>query len=127
MHNLEANKNDLLRESDSFISESGRKWFQETLQTLAASDQVIEDLGLYSAMVKRKLGSACLQRAATIDTTFSSLDIRHWTIADTARLILLMSVIERDPEQVESIILSYYKMGDEWRANNKDGHDKTKK
>lgn len=113
MRNLEAYKNDLLRESDSFISESGRKWLQETLQILAASDQVIDDLGLYSAMAKRKLGNVELKNTAVIDTTFSPLDIRRWTSADTARLILLMTAIERNLELAEDTILSYYKMGDE--------------
>ena len=117
MHKLKTSKNDLIRESEPFISESGQKWFQDALQTIAASDQVIEDLGLYSAMAKRKLGSVSLHNATTcaevIDTNFSPLDIHRWTSADAARLILLMSAIERDPDQAESIIFSYYKMGDE--------------
>ena len=117
MHNLETSKNDLIRESNPFISESGQKWFQHALQAITASDQVIEDLGLYSAMAKRKLGSDHLHNtttcAAVIDTNFSPLDIHRWTSADAARLILLMSAIERDPELTENIILSYYKMGDE--------------
>lgn len=113
MHNLETSKKDLIRKSAPFISESGKKWFQDALQTIVASDQVIEDLGLYSAMAKRKLGSVYLQQATVIDTTFSPLDIHRWSSADAARLILLMSAIEREPELAENIILSYYKMGDE--------------
>jgi hypothetical protein len=117
MHKLEANKNDLFRELDPYISESGRQWFHDALQTIAASDQVIEDLGLYSAMAKRKLGSDPLHNATScatvIDTTFSPLDIHRWSSADAARLILLMSAVEGEPELAENIILSYYKMGDE--------------
>jgi hypothetical protein len=64
-------------------------------------------------MAKRKLGTVSLEQAAAIDTTFSPLDIRRWTIAEAARLVLLMSAIERDPDMAENIIISYYKMGDE--------------
>jgi len=110
---LEASKNELFQKLDPFISESGRNWLQDALQTIATSEQIIEDLGLYSAMTKRKLGSVHLQQATPIDTTFSPLDIHRWTNTDTARLILLMTAIENAPEQAESIILSYYKMGDE--------------
>jgi len=113
MQKLEASKNDLIRESKPFISESGGKWFQDVLQTIAASDQLIEDLGLYSAMTKRKLGSVCLHNAEVIDSNFSPLDISRWSSTDAARLILLMSAIERNPDQAESIVSSYYKMGDE--------------
>lgn len=117
MHNLEANKSDLIRELDPFISEPGKKWFQAALQAIVASDHVIEDLGLYSAMAKRKLGPGTLHNATTramvIDSALSPLDIHRWSNADAARLILLMSAIEREPELAEDIILSYYKMGDE--------------
>lgn len=113
MHKLEKYKNDLLKESDSYINESGRQWLKDTLQTIATSDQLIEDLGLYSAMAKRKLGSALLKNAAVIDTTFSPLDIHRWTCADASRVILVMTAIEHKPDQAENIIRSYYKMGDE--------------
>jgi len=113
MHKLEAKKKDLIRELEPFLSESSQQWFQETLQIIATSSNVIEDLGLYSAMTKRKLGAEPLKDAAIIDTNFSPLDIRRWSYADAARLIMLMTAIERDLEQAENIITSYYKMGDE--------------
>lgn len=113
MHKLEKYKNELLRELDSYITESGRQWFRDTLQTIANSDQLIEDLGLYSAMAKRKLGSEPLKNAAVIDTTFSPLDIHRWTCADAARVMLVMTAIECKPDQAENIIRSYFKMGDE--------------
>lgn len=98
---------------DPALSESGRMWLQDAIQAITASSQPTEDLGLYAAMAKRKLGGACLESANAIDTNYSPLDIRRWTIADTARLILLMSAIEGDPGQAETVITSYYRMGDE--------------
>jgi len=113
MHSLETSKATLTRESAPYFSESGREWLDEALQALTTSNQVIEDLGLYSAMAKRKLGAESLQQAAVIDTEIAPLDIRRWSGAEAARLILLMSAIERDPVQAENIITAYYRMGDE--------------
>ena len=113
MHSLEASKTSLLRESEPYFSEPGLQWLQGAVQTIAVSKQLSEDLGLYSAMAKRKLGSARLETANAIDTRFSPLDIRSWTSADAGRLILLISAVECDPAQADIVITSYYRMGDE--------------
>ena len=113
MHSLESTKSTLVRESNSYFSEAGKEWLQNALDILSKSEQVIDNLGLYSAMAKRKLGTDKLQQSAAIDTSFSPLDIRHWDCADLGRLILLISAIEREPEQIQNIITAYYKMGDE--------------
>jgi len=113
MRSLETSKAMLTRESAPYFSESGQAWLDEALQALTASNQIIEDLGLYSAMAKRKLGVESLHRAAVIDTDFAPLDVRHWSSAEAARLILLMSAIECDPAQAEDTISAYYRMGDE--------------
>ena len=112
-HSLKSGKAALIKESASYFSESGQEWFNEAQQALVASDQIIEDLGLYSAMAKRKLGEERLQQATIVDTRFSPVDISRWTSAETARLILLMTSIENNPAQAESIISAYYRMGDE--------------
>lgn len=113
MHSLATSKATLARESAAYISESGQAWLDEALQALTASNQIIEDLGLYSAMARRKLGQENLQQAAVIDTGYAPLDVHRWSSAEAARLILLMTAIERDPAQVENIITAYYRMGDE--------------
>lgn len=113
MHSLASSKAALTRESVAYFSASGQAWFDQALQALTASSQVIDDLVLYSAMAKRKLGEESLQRAAVIDTGFAPLDVHRWSSAEAARLILLMTAIERDPTQAENIITAYYRMGDE--------------
>ena len=113
MHSLENSKATLAHESAPYFSESGQAWLDDALQVLTASSQIIEDLGLYSAMAKRKLGVESLQQAAVIDTGFAPLDVHHWSSAEAARLILLMTAIECDPAQAEDIITAYYRMGDE--------------
>ena len=113
MHGLATSKATLTRESAPYFSESGRDWFNQALHTLSASNQVIEDLGLYSAMAKRKLGAEKLQQAALIDNEYSALDVSRWTSAEAARLVLLMTAIECNPTQAESVINAYYRMGDE--------------
>jgi hypothetical protein len=113
MHSLEASKASLFRESEPYFSESGRQWLRDAMQAIAESNQPAEDLGLYSAMAKRKLGSIWLENAGAIDTRFSPLDVRRWSTADTGRLLLLISAIERDPDQVDTVVTSYYRMGDE--------------
>ena len=113
MHSLATSKATLARESAAYISESGQAWLDEALQALTASNQIIEDLGLYSAMARRKLGQENPQQAAVIDTGYAPLDVHRWSSAEAARLILLMTAIERDPAQVENIITAYYRMGDE--------------
>jgi len=113
MRNIVTSKARLIEELDPSLSESARQWFQHAMQAIKESSQLTEDLGFYSAMAKRKLGATCLEHADVIDTNFSPLDIRRWTIADTGRLILLISAIERDPDQAEAVITAYYRMGDE--------------
>ena len=113
IQSLESSRAALTKESASYFSESGQKWFNGAQQALAASNQIIEDLGLYSAMAKRKLGEEKLHQATAVDTRFSPLDISRWTSAETARLILLMTTIECNPAQAEGIITAYYRMGDE--------------
>lgn len=111
--NLESIKTALIREAEPCFSEPGGKWLQDALQAISTSNQLSQDLGFYSAMAKRKLGAALLQPAGAFDTNFSPLDIHRWTAADAARLILLISAIDCDPEHTEMLITSYYKMGDE--------------
>lgn len=113
LNNLLIIKNDLFKALDNYLSESARQWLQDTLQTISTSDQVIEDLGLYSAMAKRKLGSVYMDDSPPIDSTSPALDIQRWTIADTGRIIMLISAIETQPEQTQETITAYYKMGDE--------------
>jgi len=113
IHSLASSKANLLGIAAAHFSAAGKKWFDEALQTLAISNQVSADLGRYSAMARRKLGEASLQHASAIDTRFASLEIRRWNCAEMARLILLISAIERQPNDSESIISSYYRMGDE--------------
>jgi len=113
MHSIENSKATLTRESAPYFSESGQAWLDGALHALTASNQIIEDLGLYSAMAKRKLGVESLQQAAVIDTEVAPLDVHHWSSAEAARLILLMTAIECDPAQAEDIITAYYRMGDE--------------
>lgn len=113
MHSLEAFRTGLIRASEPYIPEPGRQWLQQALQVIGDSNQVTDDLGLYSAMAKRKLGSIPLETAAVIDTRFSPLDIRRWTTADAGRVVLLLSAVERDPDQAATVITSCYRMGDE--------------
>jgi hypothetical protein len=113
MFDIETSKARLIEVLDPSLSESSRIWLQDAIQAIHASSQPIEDLGLYSAMAKRKLGNACLEHANAIDTNYSPLDVRRWTVTDAARLILLMSTIEHDPGQAETVITNYYRMGDE--------------
>ena len=112
-HNLASCRANLFSELDAAVADAGHEWLQQALQTIAESSQPAEDLGRYSAMAKRKLGSVRLAAAGAIDTTFAPLDIRRWTSAEAARLILLMTAVARDPEQSESIVTSYFRMGDE--------------
>ncbi len=95
------------------LTDSGKAWFDKTLEKLTASDQPLDDLGLYSAMAKRKLGNRRLEHAPAIDAVFSPLDIRRWGEADAARLVLLLSVVKRLPDQTEELVQAYYRMGDE--------------
>jgi len=113
MHYLETSKNSLIREIFPSISEAKQEWLQKALQTISTSDQISEDLGLYSAMAKRKLGPALLTHSAGIDNEFSTINLQRWSIADAGRLILLITAIQHAPEQSQSIIVNYYKMGDE--------------
>jgi len=113
MHSLANSTAALTRESARYFPQSGQGWFNKTLQALGTSQQVSEDLGLYSAMAKRKLGVEVLQQAAAIDCEHATLDISRWTCAEAARLVLLMTAIESSPAQAESIITAYYRMGDE--------------
>ncbi len=111
--NLADIKARLTTEIDKSILEQAQQWLQKAIHVINESDQVIEDLGLYSAMAKRKLGSSKLNNPAAIDSWFSPLDISRWTTADIGRLILLITAIERFPEQIDNIITSFYQMGDE--------------
>ena len=113
MHSLANTRDTLSREAAPFISGSGEQWFLQALKTLVTSTQVVEDLGLFSAIAKRKLGKEKLTLSPAIDTQFSPLDIRHWSVSDIARLILLMTVILEKSAQTETLIRTYYRIGDE--------------
>lgn len=110
---LRTQKVNLLNALQPYLADTARTWLQQAQEAIAASAQVKEDLGLYSAMAKRKLGTASLDQTDAIDTTFSPLNIRRWSCTDAARLTLLMTAIESIPEKIQNIITAYYKMGDE--------------
>lgn len=112
MRHLESYKTRLINEIERTISEPAREWLRDALRVLSTSENISDDLALYSAMAKRKLGSAYLKQANAIDTQLSPVNIQRWTCADAGRLILLMSAIECRPDQSESIISRYYKMAD---------------
>jgi hypothetical protein len=113
IHSMESSKARLMHISASHFSATGNKWFAEALQTVANSSQLNDDLGLYSAMARRKLGVESLRQAASLDTQFASFDIRRWNGAEIGRLILLMTAIENQPAEAQGIIRGYYQTGDE--------------
>lgn len=95
------------------LSDSVHAWISQKLNQLYNSVQPLNDLTLYSAMAKRELGDSRMEQAKPIDALFSPLDIRRWSVADTARLILLISLVRRLPAETESLLTGYYRMGDE--------------
>jgi hypothetical protein len=103
----------LIRESKPCFEDAGRQWFDDALESLRGSEQVEEDLGLYSAMARRKVGEASPRQSAAIETAIAPLDIRRWSSADSARLVLLISAVQRDPARAETIVTGYYRNGDE--------------
>ena len=113
LNNLLATKKNLSRISADYLSPSAQKWLQEALQAITLSDQIYEDLGLYSAMAKRKLGAVTMEHSAALDTVTPPLSLQHWSSADAGRIILLITAIEHDPDQTEAIFRAYFKMGDE--------------
>ena len=112
-HSLNAYTCCLIESLEGVIPEPGLEWLQQAIQTIAESGQPDDDLGFLSAIAKRKLGALPLNKARSIDTTFSPLDIRHWNSSEAGRLVLLMTAIERNPDQAEARISAYHQMGDE--------------
>jgi hypothetical protein len=112
-HSLETIKAALINEAAPYFADSGRQWFDDALESLRTTDQALDDLGLYSAMARRKLGEAGPEHSAIVATDSSPVDIRRWTSAESARLIFLISAVERDPDQAEDIVNAYYRNGDE--------------
>jgi hypothetical protein len=110
---MESSKARLMNLCATNLPAAGKAWLDETLQKVANSNQLSEDLGLYSAMARRKLGVEYLQQVATLDTRLTTLDISRWSNAEAGRLILLMTAIETQPEAAQSIISGYYHRGDE--------------
>jgi hypothetical protein len=113
IQDMESSKARLMDLCASNLPASEKAWLKEALHKVANSGQVNHDLGLYSAMARRKLGVDCLQQATTLDTRQATLDIHRWSNAETGRLILLMTAIEERPGEAQSIISSYYQTGDE--------------
>jgi hypothetical protein len=113
IHSMESSKAGLVEIATAHFSTSGNKWFAEALQAVANSGQVDDDLGLYSAMARRKLGVETLPQVTTIDTRFAAFDIHRWNSAEIGRLILLMAAIESQPGEAQGIIRGYYQAGDE--------------
>lgn len=113
MKNLKQYQDQLLAVFSPIITEQGRGWFEEKLSQLSTSHQPIDDLSLCSAMVKRKMGDSPLVHAPAVDAGFSPLDIRRWGVSDAARLVMLLHLAQHLPEQVESLVQAYYRMGDE--------------
>jgi len=113
LNNLLATKKSLTRMSADYFSPSAQKWLHEAQQAITLSDQISEDLGLYSAMAKRKLGAVIMEHAADLNTVSPPLSLQHWSSADAGRIILLITAIEHNPDQTEAIIRAYFKMGDE--------------
>ena len=115
MHDLTlANTRDaLIVASAALFADAARNWLDEALQHLADSDDTGADLALYSAMARRKLGEARPGQPTPISTPEAELDIERWSGAEIARVALLATAIERRPEQVESLLGDYYRMGDE--------------
>ncbi len=113
MENLKQYQDQLMAALTPLITGHGNSWLEDKLSQLSASQQTLDDLTLYSAMAKRKLGNSPLDQAPAVDAMFSPLDIRHWGVSDATRLVLLLSVVQRLPEQAKTLVQAYYQMGDE--------------
>jgi len=112
-NNLSSIKKQLITAVNSYCSDAAQKWLQQAVHAIADSEQLNEDLGLYSAMAKRKLGAVLMQDADDLDSISPALNIQHWTTADCGRIILLITAIEQSSDQTENIIRYYFKIADE--------------
>ena len=94
------------------IDHAAGAWLESALQTLSTSND-INELGLYSAMARRKIGNAQLETNPSLDTPFGSLSLHGWPLADLVRLRLIMRYMQANSGTQDSILKAYYRMGDE--------------
>ena len=88
-------------------------WLQNALNELSNSPDPINDLGLYSAMARRKLSDDLLADFSEKHAPDFSPIPAKLRISDAARLLMLMQVLPADSSGRQETIKAYYKMGDE--------------
>ena len=88
-------------------------WLAAALQELDASADVPAALALLSARAARKIGAGSLAAtAAPLPSTAGEVPIGGWSFADTARAILILKALQREPS-VRTTVEALFRSGDE--------------
>jgi hypothetical protein len=89
------------------------EWLQNVLNELSDSADPNADLGLYSAMARRKLSDELIRSPGKKISADCSVKPVQMRISDAARLAMLMQILPADSSRRREIITAYFKMGDE--------------
>lgn len=96
------------------IDPRGMTWLNESCELLRASDDVVNDLSMFSAMARRRVGQLQAGSGITdISTPSGNLPVTAWTTGDMARVILILTAVDALPNGVSEIVDSVFRHGDE--------------
>ncbi len=90
------------------------QWLDEAASGMTRSEHPEDDLALLSARAPRKLGRKPLaEQAAALATKSGAVEIRFWTTATAARIILILGAMRDHPAKAEALVGATYRNGDE--------------
>ena len=88
-------------------------WLVEARRRLAQASDAPAELQRLSASAGRALGATLLTDALRIPTAAGEIPVNQLTLADAARLTLILETLERTPRGVAGWLHEYFRAGDD--------------
>ncbi len=96
-------------------------WIDSAIDSLKQAEDVIAELGLMSAMARRKMGRHPSDELLSgplpvLDVTpeIEPISLTYWSTGDAARAVLYLEAAKLAPDIIEAMMTDVFRMGDEF-------------
>ena len=99
----------------SQAGEQGLAWLATAKEKISVSSDTANDLAIFSAMARRKVGAEVLSSVEPLKLQDSDeeIDLSAWNVSDLARVLLVLHACRCHPHDALDLVKSTYHLGDE--------------
>jgi hypothetical protein len=88
-------------------------WLDDSLLKIKQSDDPENDVCIFSAMARRKLGHGHISTETRLETQDGVIEIEGWEVGIAARIVLILTATLQYPDQSIKLVNAVYRFGDE--------------